>query len=336
MEEKKSKKIKDKKRPGAEKILIILAIIAFVFILIFAVMRFLGIEFFVNQGFESQIKKISSSEKIEETAKILESTKADHPDMKKLNLEIKLGPSDFKLEDKQDATKLFYSEASYNYADVEPFLDEIYTDEAYLAYRLDEDNSSYVLNWSDLIAKYNLYLTDSQMPTVLDINVGSGDGEIKLGRNTLEKASLDVGSGDLDFGLFAPNRTNMEMDFNVESGTFDFTGLAYANLSSLNGEYGSGDVVLDFSGDTDNNLVATAIPAEIKGGAGNMNIKLPDNYSYEISYKIGSGNVKINEKEITGTGEYKPDNYDDAEFKIDFNVILGSGSLTIEGGKKND
>ncbi|MBU0670635.1 DUF4097 domain-containing protein, partial [Patescibacteria group bacterium] len=188
-----------------------------------------------------------------------------------------------------------------------------------------------------LIGKYNLYLTDSQMPTVLDVNIGSGDGEIKLGRDTLEKLNLQVGSGDLEFGLISPNRTNMEMDFNIGSGTFDFTGLAYANLSKLAGEYDSGDVLLDFSGDTDNNLVSAAIPATLKGGSGAMTIRLPDNYGFNLIYKTGSGKILLdNEKELNGTGEMKSDSYDEAEFKIDFNITLGSGNLTIEGGNKND
>lgn len=331
--EKKGEKERKKEENDASwwKVLVGVALLLFFSAMAYGGLRYMGLGAAPEHDLEKKLKMVSPSEQIEETEKEITVAKKAHPDVARLNLKVDLDPLDFNLASELDATKIFTSRAVYNYTDLEPELRESYTDEANLAYEAAGEENTHIFNWSDMVARYDLFLTDPKLPTVLDLKVGSGDGEAALQETTLERASAEVGAGELDFGLRAPNNAAMSLDFSVGSGKAEFTGLAYANLAQLKGELGSGEVALDFSGDTDGDLVKEPVKADIRVGAGVMTVILPRDYGYSIKHKIGDGRIKAgDEKKLKGTDEFESENYGEAEFKIDFDVTLGSGTIVFE------
>ena len=328
----KEKKTEEKKDSGNWwKILLAIALLLFLGAMVYGVLKYMGLDVVPRQDFEEKLKIVSPSEKINETEKVFEVTKKQQPDMKKLNLKVDLGPLDFNMTSEMDATRIFSSKAVYNYSDLEPEIKESYSDEANIVYSVVSEQNTHIFNWSDMVAKYDLYLTDPDMPTVLDLEIGSADGEIVLQDTTLEKVEFKIGSGEIDFALRAPNDSSMTLKFDVGSGAANLTGLAYANLTQLDGTLGSGEMVLDFSGDTDHEIIKDKIKSNMQVGSGVITIILPQNYGYSIKHKIGSGRIMIgNETKLKGTKEFESENYNEAEFKIDFDITLGSGTIVFK------
>ncbi|MBU0732323.1 cell wall-active antibiotics response protein [Patescibacteria group bacterium] len=326
-------KIKEEKKDSSSwwKILLAIALLLFFSALVYGTLKYMGLELTPKQNFEDKLKIVSPSEQIEETEKVFDVTKKSHPDVSKLNLKVDLGPLDFNLGSVMDATKIFSSKAVYNYTDLEPEIKESYTDEANIIYGCASEQNTHIFNWSDMVAKYDLYLTDPKFPTVLDLEIGSADGEVVLQETTLEKVEFKVGSGELDFSLRAPNNTSLTMQYDVGSGTANLAGLAYANLTQFDGAIGNGDMVLDFSGDTDHEIIKDNIKSTMQVGSGVVTIILPQNYGYSIKHKIGNGRINIGDEEkLKGTDEFKSKNNKEAEFKIDFDITLGSGTVVFE------
>ncbi len=118
------------------------------------------------------------------------------------------------------------------------------------------------------------------IPIDLGIDIGAGDARLDLGGLSLTNFGVTSGSADVILTFNTPNPEPLAL-LRLTSGTGKFvaTGLGNANFDRLSVLGGAGTVDLDFNG-----AMQRSALAEIKAGAGRINIRVPATVGVRVKF----------------------------------------------------
>lgn len=116
-----------------------------------------------------------------------------------------------------------------------------------------------------------------------------------------------------------------------EGGVGDRT-ITPAGMSELEDEYnwGVGSHLIDF---TELELPEGETDVRIQMGVGDLQIRVPEDASYEIDWSVGVGESQVFERNQSGVslnGSFESDDYDSAERRFAIEIQLGIGALEVQ------
>lgn len=176
-----------------------------------------------------------------------------------------------------------------------------------------------------------LKLQSKYVPGYIEPNLTANDSEKELTisfrtetQRKMFRFRNDISSTfDLTIGL--PNILT-SLDIDLGAGEGDIT-LNRTLLDTVTVRVGAGD--LDMS------LLDFSVPKtmDLSIGAANMNLTIPKEIGYELTYTLGVGDISENGKSIASfvskEDTYKSSNYDSAKKKLSITTDVGVGSLNI-------
>ena len=138
-----------------------------------------------------------------------------------------------------------------------------------------------------------------------------------LGVDNNPEYMIEIGAKDL--------ATNFDVELGAGEGIINLDKLNVVNMKSL---VGAGKMTIDLAED--------AIPTgdlNIEIGAGEMILNIPKEIGFNLTYDLGVGDIEYNNEKIASfmgsESDYKSDNYDNAEIKLNIVANVGVGSLKI-------
>jgi hypothetical protein len=135
----------------------------------------------------------------------------------------------------------------------------------------------------------------------MSIDLGAGRTNLKLGSLALTSLDINAGAGDVDLDLSDSQ-----------------------SLSQLDFKMGAGELTLDLTGDWQDDL-----DAAIKGGVGEISLKLPSNVGVRIVVDTGIGGVDTSG--LTKDGDtYTNDAYGDSEVTLRIDIDGGIGQINLD------
>ena len=161
-------------------------------------------------------------------------------------------------------------------------------------------------------------LEDSVKNDSLDISFKpSSRNTYVLGLDNNPEYMIEIGAKDL--------ATSFDIELGAGEGIINLENLNVVNMRSL---VGAGKMTIDLAKD--------AIPSgdlNIEIGAGEMVLNIPKEIGFNLTYDLGVGDIEYNNEKIASfigsESDYKSDNYDNAEIKLNIVANVGVGSLKI-------
>ncbi len=149
---------------------------------------------------------------------------------------------------------------------------------------------------------YDFSVGKSDIPTHLTIASTAGKGEIELNDLILETFLIDVGAGEA---------------------TLDMSNIDCENLTAM---VGQGQMTVNLRD------VGLGDRIKLKVGAGRMKLRLPEDYGYSISYKLGMGSINSPAKDVRGSsrGTILSLNYEEARKTVEIDLEVGVGTFEID------
>jgi len=205
----------------------------------------------------------------------------DYRGVTKRNLDIKVGASEFTLNDNEE-DKLLELNSKYIKNHIEPSLKSKKVGDI-VDISFDTISPNRITFWDRRKSpEFNFTLGKKDLVTDINIILGAGKGEVDLELVKLNKVSAQVGAGQMTIKL---------------------------NESSIPSKL------------------------DLEVGAGNIILMLPENIGYKLSYDLGVGEITQNNEKIAEflgrNSEYKSENYQEAEIKLEIVAKVGVGSLEI-------
>lgn len=160
-------------------------------------------------------------------------------------------------------------------------------------------------------------------PMDLVIEAGAYDGTLELGGLSLKSLEVKDGASNVDLSFSKPNPIEMSiLRYSTGASDVKLLGLANANFSTLTFSGGAGNYTLDFSGDLQQDAVAT-----VDSGLGNVTLIIPQNVNAKVTVEGAAVNINHgsgwaqNGQEYTQKGD---------GFTLTFVVKMAAGNLLID------
>ena len=137
----------------------------------------------------------------------------------------------------------------------------------------------------DMKNEWDLQLGNAPMDLL--ISAGAYDGTLELGGLSLKSLEVKDGAADVDLSFSKPNPIEMSI-LRYATGASDvrLTGLANANFTTLTFSGGAGNYTLDFSGDLQQDAVAT-----VDSGLGNLTLIIPEDVNAKVTVESTAVNI---------------------------------------------
>jgi hypothetical protein len=168
----------------------------------------------------------------------------------------------------------------YNVEDLQP---EIIEDGSNI--EIKQGNFKSLPPFNDMKNEWDLKLGSAPMDLV--ISAGAYDGTIELGGLSLRSLEVNDGASNVDLSFSEQNPIEMSI-LRYATGASDvkLTGLANANFSTLTFSGGAGNYTLDFSGDFQQDAVAT-----VDAGFGNLSLIIPEEVNAKVTVESAAVNI---------------------------------------------
>ena len=168
----------------------------------------------------------------------------------------------------------------YNVEDLQP---EIIEDGSNI--EIKQGNFKSLPPFNDMKNEWDLKLGSAPMDLV--ISAGAYDGTIELGGLSLRSLEVNDGASNVDLSFSEQNPIEMSI-LRYATGASDvkLTGLANANFSTLTFSGGAGNYTLDFSGDFQQDAVAT-----VDAGFGNLSLIIPEEVKAKVTVESAAVNI---------------------------------------------
>ena len=139
--------------------------------------------------------------------------------------------------------------------------------------------------FKDIKNEWDLKLGNAPMDLV--ISAGAYDGTLELGGLALKSLEVNDGASNVDLSFSKPNQVKMSiLRYATGASDVSLTGLANANFSTLTFSGGAGNYTLDFSGDLQQDAVAT-----IDSGFGNLTLIIPEDVNAKVTVEGAAVNI---------------------------------------------
>jgi hypothetical protein len=245
---------------------------------------------------------------------VTESITVAAPDSKETRVSLSFGAG--KLTLSPGADNLVDGTIIYNVEDLKP--DIIETGDSIEIRQGDFRN---LPPFRDMKNEWDLKLGD--MPMDLVISAGAYDGTLELGGLSLKSLEVKDGASHVDLSFAEPNLVEMSI-LRYATGASDvtLTGLANANFSTLTFSGGAGNYTLDFSGELQQDAVAT-----IDSGLGNLTLIIPDGVKANVTVDGAAVNISHG----SGWSQSGNDYIQEGEgFTLTIVVNMAAGNLMID------
>ena len=229
-----------------------------------------------------------------------ESRTVELGDTASVRAEIDMGAGE--LDVAGGATDLLEASFTYNVAELKP---EVDYSGSRLTVRTPSVDTGIASLWdaADYRNEWDLRLNDD-VPMELQVNVGAGRTNLKLGSLSLTRLDVAGGAGEVLVDL---------------SGS--------ASLTRLDIAGGAGDLTVDLSG-----AWQTDLQASIAGGLGERILILPRDTGVRVKVELGVGSVDA--AGLTREGEYYTnDAYGQSEATLDVELAGGVGGIELRLGE---
>lgn len=220
------------------------------------------------------------------------------------------------------AAQMVEGSATYNVEQMAPKVNEV-GDKVVVSTGSLEYTMGGMPNVGDVVNIWDLRLGSA--PMTLTIDGGAFEGELNLGGLALEELNINSGASALNINFDEPNTILMEiLAIKTGASSYDLTGLANTNASTLTFEGGLGDYSLDFGG-----TLQQEMEVEITVGASTIEITLPEGVAATLDLE-GSLNDVTMKGDWSGAGDsyYHPG--DGLTIHFDIQMALGTLKLGTE------
>ena len=209
---------------------------------------------------------------------VTESITVAAPDAEETRVALSFGAG--KLTLSPGAKNLVDGTIIYNVEDLRP---EIIENENNIEIR--QGNFKNLPPFKDMKNEWDLKLGDTPMDLV--ISAGAYDGTLELGGLSLTSLEVNDGASNVDLSFSKPNRVEMSiLRYATGASDVSLTGLANANFSTLTFSGGAGNYTLDFSGELQQDAVAT-----IDAGLGNLSLIIPEGMHAKVTVEGAATNI---------------------------------------------
>lgn len=148
--------------------------------------------------------------------------------------------------------------------------------------------------------EWRIRLND-KVEQVLVCKIGAGQTELDLRGLSLTRVDIDAGVGEHEIILTDTSLPEFSLDAGV------------------------GEVTIDLTGTWQNNFIA-----EIDGGIGELNLKVPANVGVRLDVSGGLGSVDVPSGYTKDGNTYTNAAYAGADYRLDIDVDAGLGSIEVE------
>lgn len=209
---------------------------------------------------------------------VKESITVADPDSDETRLSISFGAG--KLILSPGAKHLVDGTVIYNVEDLKP---EIIKDGNNI--EIKQGNFKSLPPFRDMKNEWDLKLGNAPMDLV--ISAGAYEGILELGGLSLKSLEVKDGASNVDLSFSKPNRIEMSiLRYSTGASDVKLTGLGNANFSTLAFSGGAGNYTLDFSGDWQQDAVAT-----VDSGLGNVTLTIPENVKANVTVEGAAVNI---------------------------------------------
>ena len=209
---------------------------------------------------------------------VTESISVEAPDAEETRVSLSFGAG--KLTVSPGAENLVDGTIIYNVEDLKPEIIENGNN-----IEIKQGNFRNLPPFNDMKNEWDLKLGD--MPIDLTISAGAYDGTIELGGLSLTSLEVNDGASNVDVSFSEPNLVEMSiLRYATGASDVSLTGLANANFSTLTFSGGAGNYTLDFSGELQQDAVAT-----IDAGLGNLSLIIPDDVNAKVTVEGAVTNI---------------------------------------------
>jgi hypothetical protein len=223
---------------------------------------------------------------------------------------------------------------------------DIYTAEA----RYDADKIDVVVEYDQNGSSADLFLSSEKIDNDLDIDTDDARWDISLSRGYTWDIELDMGVTEADIDLSGLPIDMLKLDHGVSEcrivfternplemrrlvvdagvGDLELAGLGYANAEDMYFDGGTGEFVLNFTGQNDGYRTA-----HIDVGVGSVTIELPRNLPVRIDTEEGWLNsVTVPKRHFDEIDDdvYETDGYETASYGLEIRLDIGIGSAEIK------
>ncbi|KKH96890.1 hypothetical protein EO95_03850 [Methanosarcina sp. 1.H.T.1A.1] len=228
-----------------------------------------------------------------------ESHSVDLGDAKSVHALVRMGAGNLELSGGSE--QLLNSTFTYNADALRPEIEYEVTDESGRLVVRQRDVSESITR-REFRNEWKLRF-NNDVPLLLSIEFGAGDGNLELGSLNLTEVDLQMGAGDVQMNLSGSQA-----------------------LTRLSLEMGVGDAVVDLRGDWGQDL-----DARIEGGVGALTLRLPETSGVRIKVKGGLGEIKAGDLVQDGDA-YVNEAYGSSDVTLDIEVEGGVGEVFLETG----
>ncbi|MDP2683885.1 MAG: hypothetical protein Q8P20_02400 [bacterium] len=266
-----------------------------------------------------------SAKKLDTTTTKLDVAIKDYDDVDQIDLNVDIGIGEYSLTSVENEDYLFMSEGRYNYETFEPVLNKNFSSNKLTLDYTTKDVIS-LFGFSNAVSEYNLNMGQPKIKTNFDLNIGTGQSNIKLTDQQIGDLKLHVGTGEMEFDADGVNKISTTGDVSIGTGKLVLSGLLNASITNLDAEVGTGKLDLIYNGITE----SKEFNFDLDLGTGTVNIELPSNIGFKISPSVGTGKIEIENKKIDDEEDYISENYSTAETTLNLNLDIGTGAVYVD------
>jgi len=166
-----------------------------------------------------------------------------------------------------------------------------------------------------------------ELPLSLDVELGVGKGEFRLGGLQVKDFTLSTGASDVVLSFDSPNVGTIE-NINIESGLsrFQARNLGNANFKHLRFQGGVGSYLLDFSGS-----LTSEVDVDLEVGLGIVTVVIPSSVGARIVYdETWMSSIDLDpDFRTAGDNIYTTSNLGTAAGRMNLRVNSGVGSVKV-------
>ena len=157
--------------------------------------------------------------------------------------------------------------------------------------------------------------------TFLDLDDFRNEWDLRFNEDVPMEMSIDLGAGrtNLTLGSLALS----SLDINAGAGDVDLDLSGSQSLNQLDYDMGTGKVTLDLTGDWQSDL-----DAAIRGGVGDLTLKLPSDVGVHIEVDTGIGSIDTSGLSKDGD-TYINDVYGESDVTLRINIDGGVGKIDL-------
>jgi hypothetical protein len=192
--------------------------------------------------------------------------------------------------------------------------------EATFTYNVDELDPEATYSNGNLVVQHDD--VRGGIGTFFDLDDYRNEWDLRLNEDVPMEMSIDMGAGrsDLKLGSLALTR----LDINAGAGDVDLDLSGSQSLNRLDFDMGAGKLTLDLTGDWQDDLDAT-----IRGGLGELTLRLPRDVGVRIDVDTGIGAVDASG--LTKDGDtYTNDAFGESDVTLNIEIDAGVGKINLD------